>query len=95
MASVKERMCFCLWHGPQYRFAYGVMTQSQIAVTWLEKLGMCDLKYTKTRSMFGEVAKIQGWDEVEGLAMTIISEELYEANTSALLARDTAKSKHA
>ena len=87
MRDNKQRMCFCLWHGPQYRFAYGVITQRQIAVTWLEKLGMCDLKYTSVSAMFHEVSKLQGWNDVEGLAMTIISEELYEANTSALMKR--------
>lgn len=70
---------FCLWYGPQYRFAYGISTKQQICIQWLEKMGLCDLKYTNLGDMFREIAKIQGWDDIEGLAMTVVSDELYEA----------------
>lgn len=73
-----DNFCFCLWYGPQYRFAFGRTTQQQIHVTWLEKLSLCDLKYTNINAMFRDVAKHQGFDGIEGLAMTIISDEFYD-----------------
>ena len=72
------KIAFALWYGPQYRFGYGIATESEIRVTWLEKIGLCDGKYTSLPDMFKSVAKHQGWRDIEGLAMTIISQELYE-----------------
>ena len=72
-----NRFCFCLWYGPQYRFAYGMATKEGFSITWLEKMGVCDLKYRDLPSLFSDVVEIQGWDSIEGLAMTIISDELY------------------
>lgn len=71
------KIAFALWYGPQYRFGYGIATESHIHVTWLEKIGRCDLKCSSLTKMFGTVAKHQGF-RPEGLAMTIISQELYE-----------------
>ena len=71
------KIAFALWYGPQYRFGYGIATESHIRVTWLEKIGLCDLKCSSLTKMFGTVAKHQGF-RTEGLAMTIISQELYE-----------------
>ena len=71
------KIAFALWYGPQYRFGYGIATESEIRVTWLEKIGLCDLKCSSLTKMFGAVARHQGF-RTEGLAMTIISEELYE-----------------
>ena len=73
---MNNKFCFCLWYGPQYNFAYGIATKQQLQVIWLEKLDLCDLKYTNIEAMFRDVANKQGWNRVEGLAMTIISEEL-------------------
>ena len=73
-----NKIAFALWYGPQYKFGYGIATENQIHVTWLEKVGLCDGKYTSLPDMFQSVAKHQGWRNVEGLAMTIISEEMYE-----------------
>lgn len=73
----QDNLYFCLWYGPQYRFGYGVMTQRQVSVDWLEKVGFCDLKFTSSRAMFHEVAQHQGFN-VEGLALTIIDEEMYQ-----------------
>jgi len=69
---------FCLWNGPQYRCAYGISTKQQLCIHWLESLGLCDLKYTNIGDMFREVAQIQNWGDIEGLAMTVVSDELYE-----------------
>ena len=85
MLDVKDNLCFALWYGPQYRFAYGILTKQQVHIDWLEKLGLCDLKYTNIKHMFFDVAKHQGWDDTEGLAMTIISEDMYQ---------DTMRIKH-
>ena len=73
-----NKIYFALWYGPQYRFGYGIATESQIHVTWLEKIGLFDGKYTNLADMFECVAKHQRWTNTEGLAMTIISEEMYE-----------------
>ena len=71
------KIAFALWYGPQYRFGYGIATESHIRITWLEKIGVCDLKCSSLTKMFETVAKHQGF-RTEGLAMTIISQELYE-----------------
>ena len=75
---MKNKFAFTLWLGPQYKFAYGIATENQICVTWIEKIGLCDGKYTSLPAMFESVAKHQGLSDVEGLAMTIISEEMYQ-----------------
>lgn len=71
------KIAFALWYGPQYRFGYGIATEGEIRVTWLEKIGLCDLKCASLTKMFRTVARHQGF-RTEGLAMTIISQELYE-----------------
>ena len=82
-----NKIAFALWYGPQYNFGYGIATRNQIHVTWLEKVGLCDLKFSGSLpKMFRTVAKHQGF-RTEGLAMTIISEELYETEMSALARR--------
>lgn len=75
---MKDKFCFTLWYGPQYCFAYGIAHKGYMHVTWLEKVGLCDGKYTDLPGMFHNVARYQGWNTTEGLAMTIISDEMYE-----------------
>ena len=72
------KIYFCLWYGPQYPFGYGIATRNQIQVTWLEKIGLCDGKYTSLPAMFESVSRHQRWTRAEGLAMTVISEEMYQ-----------------
>ena len=83
-----NKIAFALWYGPQYRFGYGIATQGQINVTWLEKIGLCDGKYKSLPAMFQSVAKHQGWRSVEGLAMTIISQEMYETEMELIVKAD-------
>ena len=72
-------LCFALWYGPQYRFAYGYMNRNEIHVTWLEKYGPCDFQYDTVQDMFIDVTHRQDWDSFVGLAMTTISKEMFEA----------------
>ena len=89
------KIYFALWYGPQYRFAYGIATESEIRVTWLEKIGKpCDLKCASLPKMFKAVARHQGWRTTEGLAMTIISQELYETEME-LIARANESTENA
>lgn len=73
-----NKIYFTLWYGPQYPFGYGIANGSSIEVTWLEKIGVCAHEFTSLPAMFKSVAKHQGWTRTEGLAMTIMSEELYQ-----------------
>ena len=73
-----NKVYFALWYGPQYRFGYGIAEGNCTEVTWLEKVGLWNHEYTSLPKMFKSVAKHQGWTRTEGLAMTIISEELYQ-----------------
>ena len=75
-----DKFAFCLWYGPQYRFAFGIATKQQIHLTWIENLGLVDYKCITMPQLFKKAADIQGWENIEGLALTIISDEMYEAS---------------
>lgn len=75
----KDVLCFALWYGPQYRFAYGYMNRNEIHVTWLEKYKFCDFQYSTIQDMFVDVTHKQNWETFEGLAMTVISKDLFIA----------------
>ena len=75
---------FCLWYGPQYPFAYGFSAGTAFEITWLEKKGKCNLEYSNLAAMFQGVCAYQGWECVEGLAFTVISEEMYISQSKVL-----------
>ena len=82
---MNNKFAFCLWIGPQYKFAYGIATESQIQLTWIEKIGLCDFKCTSLTKLFTTAAKHQGLgDRIEGVAMTAVSDEMYEMEMTAI-----------